>query len=131
MYSRYASYLEDGATQDSITFEDFVKLYVNHRPVFGVGKENIQRAFDILAKYCKRAIVGGTADDQPRLPWNELLPMLQEGGEALSSEELNSCLQSLVGDDIEAVVVGSTGPISFADKVLGFEDYEDEETKEG
>ena len=55
--------------------------------------------------------------------------MLQEGSAWL--EELSSCLQSLVGDDIEAVVVGSTGTISFADKVLGFEDYEDEETKEG
>ena len=28
-----------------INFEDFIKLYVNHRPVFGIGKEHIQTAF--------------------------------------------------------------------------------------
>ena len=30
---------------DSINFDDFVRLYINHRPVFGISKEQIQDAF--------------------------------------------------------------------------------------
>jgi hypothetical protein len=45
MYSRYA---ETGESADSINLEDLIQLYINHRPVFGVGKEQIQQAFQIL-----------------------------------------------------------------------------------
>lgn len=31
-----------------LTFDEFVRLYVNHRPVFGISKEQIQEAFETI-----------------------------------------------------------------------------------
>lgn len=31
-----------------ITFEEFVKLYINHRPAFGISTEDIKNAFSEL-----------------------------------------------------------------------------------
>lgn len=31
-----------------LTFEDFVKLYINHRPALGITTEHIQHAFKML-----------------------------------------------------------------------------------
>ena len=31
-----------------VGFERFVALYTNHRPVFGIGKEQVAAAFDAL-----------------------------------------------------------------------------------
>ena len=32
----------------SVTLDTFIKLFVNHRPVYGIGKNNIEEAFRIL-----------------------------------------------------------------------------------
>lgn len=31
-----------------VDIETFIKLFVNHRPVYGIGKNNIEEAFDAL-----------------------------------------------------------------------------------
>ena len=40
-----------GEYVDRIGFDDLVKLYVNHRPVFAVGPEQIKQAFDALKRH--------------------------------------------------------------------------------
>ena len=52
------------------------------------------------------------------------------GAEALTDDEFRSCLQSLLGEQEGAEVSGHIGPLSFADNVLGFADYEAEEGSE-
>ena len=42
----------------------------------------------------------------------------------MSKDELESCLQSLLGDAIEDIG-GSMGPQTFSNDVLGFEDYDE------
>ena len=42
---RYSHFSETGDTRDSIKIEDFIKLFVNHRPVYGIGKNDIEQAF--------------------------------------------------------------------------------------
>ncbi len=56
---------------------------------------------------------------------------MKQGAEALSENEFRSCLQSLVGEE-GAEISGHIGPLSFADQVLGFADYDGaEEGQEG
>jgi len=34
--------------KDHVTLEEFISLFVNHRPVYGIGKNNIEEAFNAL-----------------------------------------------------------------------------------
>ncbi|KAJ9575107.1 hypothetical protein L9F63_007768, partial [Diploptera punctata] len=40
---------ETGKLVNEIEFEDFVRLYINHHPAFGVSAENLKAAFDTFA----------------------------------------------------------------------------------
>ena len=100
---------------DSVDFDCFVKLYVNHRPVFGVGKAAIATGFSAIG-----------ADVFGQMPREALSRALASHGETLSAEDLAQCLRALTGvDDLEALL----GPKqqldapTFAEKILGFEDY--------
>jgi WD40 repeat protein len=124
---KYANYLVDGTVADSINFDDFVRLYINHRPVFGISKEQIQDAFATISSHCVQAFgrrARGSGEDAPKLLWNDLSELMKGGAEALTEDEFRSCLQSLLGEQEGADVSGHIGPLSFADNVLGFADYE-------
>lgn len=41
----YKNYAETGYLVEDIKFEDFLKLYVNHRPAFGISLQEIKDAF--------------------------------------------------------------------------------------
>lgn len=45
---KYSDYLETNEVRKMIGINEFIRIYVNHRPVFGIGKEHIQRAFETL-----------------------------------------------------------------------------------
>lgn len=49
----YRNYAETGQLLEEITFEDFVKLYVNHRPALGYSTREMKRAF---ASFCERGL---------------------------------------------------------------------------
>ena len=42
----YANFTETGETCDTIDLDTFIKLYINHKPVFGTTKAEIAEAFD-------------------------------------------------------------------------------------
>jgi hypothetical protein len=123
---KYSKYLIDGTVADSINFDDFLRLYINHRPVFGISKEQIQDAFSTISEHCVKAFgrrSRPSGEDGPQLLWNDLEELMKQGAEALSEEEFRSCLQSLVGEEA-ADISGYVGPLTFADNVLGFADYD-------
>lgn len=41
----YKQYIETDKLVEKITFEEFVRLYVNHRPAFGICMRQIKEAF--------------------------------------------------------------------------------------
>lgn len=49
----YRNYAETGQLLEEITFEDFVKLYINHRPVFGYSTREMKKAF---ASFCEKGL---------------------------------------------------------------------------
>jgi WD40 repeat protein len=45
---RFSNFTETGQYSNSIDLETFIRLFVNHRPVYGIGKNNIESAFEAL-----------------------------------------------------------------------------------
>ena len=46
---KFMFYSDNGITKDSVDMDTFIRLFVNHRPVYGIGKNNIEDAFLALA----------------------------------------------------------------------------------
>ena len=70
--------------------------YVNHRPVFGIGRTQIAEAFRILRLGEGKGGEELAAEDV-MLETKRLFQMLERGGESISSQELTTCLKSLMG----------------------------------
>lgn len=100
----------------AINFEEFVKLYVNTRPVIGIGKDKIMGAFRALGAEPSSGIISRQL----------LTEMLTQYGEQFSEEELASVLEELVGMSslLEDPSQKNISAQEFAENVLGFEDYE-------
>lgn len=68
---KFSKFAETGTHVTSIDLEEFIKLYINHRPVFGICEEFVQ-AFHTLGDI--------DSDGQIVLQKQELLKMLEEQG---------------------------------------------------
>ncbi len=44
---KYSKYAETGQFTSRVTFDEFLKYYVNHRPVYGVEAEDIEKALEV------------------------------------------------------------------------------------
>lgn len=117
---KYSEFTTTGQVTDSIDLGNFIRLYVNHRPVLGVDKPQVEQAFG-------RVVTAAASEDtRPRAPgtltWAELKEKLTTMGEAFSEEELQTCIQALTGAD--ELPDGGISASAFIDQVLGFEDYD-------
>jgi Ca2+-binding EF-hand superfamily protein len=106
-----------GSIEDiAINFETFIRLYINHRPVFGVNKSNIEAAFAAI----------GADPSTGLIDRDVLFDLMQQRGEALHQHEVASALKSLLGDDVQMEMLeDKITAKAFAENLLGFEDYED------
>ncbi|XP_052413258.1 cilia- and flagella-associated protein 251-like [Carassius gibelio] len=118
-FSRYAetrNYVTD------IDLEEFIKLYVNHRPASGIARQELCNAFQVLGKPDER---GRYTIDR-----DELLELLQARGEHMTEDDLAECFTTLVGISGEGAsctesLLGSMLPPeismdTFATDILGF-----------
>jgi WD40 repeat protein/Ca2+-binding EF-hand superfamily protein len=131
---KFSKFTQTSETVESLDLPEFVKLYVNHRPVFGVGKAQIERAFEVLAQKSQQRGVGDK-NGVPSLSWELLEARLLHSGEAMTEDELHSCLKALVvsadgtKSGVDAMDREYTA-LALADKVLGFDDYDEEQDGE-
>uniref|UniRef100_A0A8C4U3R4 Uncharacterized protein n=1 Tax=Falco tinnunculus TaxID=100819 RepID=A0A8C4U3R4_FALTI len=86
---KFSKYADTGEQVTTISFEDFIKLYINHRPVFGLSMKRIQQAFQVLGYDNEN---GDKVIDR-----GDLLLLLQHRGERMTEEELVQCLSTLLG----------------------------------
>lgn len=85
---KYSKYAETGNYVTKIDLEDFIKLYVNHRPAFGISSEDFIQAFHILGD--------SDSDGQCVLQRHELLELLRDRGASenpkfISSSDFCAC----------------------------------------
>jgi len=45
---RFSNFAETGQYVNAVDLNSFIRLFVNHRPVYGIGKNNIEEAFKSL-----------------------------------------------------------------------------------
>uniref|UniRef100_A0A663MLR3 WD repeat domain 66 n=1 Tax=Athene cunicularia TaxID=194338 RepID=A0A663MLR3_ATHCN len=86
---KFSKYTDTGEQVTTINLGDFIKLYVNHRPVFGLSMKNIQRAFQVLGY--------DNENGEKVVDRGDLLLLLQRRGEHMTEEELAQCLTTLLG----------------------------------
>jgi hypothetical protein len=126
---KYADFTTLGTVKDQIALDEFIALYVNHRPVFGVNKAQIEQAFNVLSKGAANHEMGdggaaqlhGFADASKPIDWGSLKEHLLSAGESLTEDDLATCLRALTG--LEDLPEGDLSSEAFVEQVLGFEDY--------
>nr|XP_033330510.1 uncharacterized protein LOC117222741 [Megalopta genalis] len=69
----YRTYAENGEITEEITFDEFVKYYINHRPAFGISLRQLQDAFQTFADPGRRPSSG---TENPVLTRDQFLNVL-------------------------------------------------------
>ncbi|NXM36337.1 CF251 protein, partial [Oxyruncus cristatus] len=86
---KFSKYVDSGEQVTEINLEDFIKLYINHRPALGLSMKSLQRAFQVLGYDNEK---GDKVIDR-----GDLLSLLQCRGEQMTEDELAQCLTTLLG----------------------------------
>ncbi|XP_065424173.1 cilia- and flagella-associated protein 251 isoform X3 [Chrysemys picta bellii] len=86
---KFSEYVHTGKQVTNINLGDFIKLYINHRPAFGLSIKEIQNAFQVLGY--------DTENGEIVINREDLLQQLQCRGEHMTEEELAECLTTLLG----------------------------------
>jgi cilia- and flagella-associated protein 251 len=114
---KFSVFSDEGDPTTSVNMETFIKLFVNHRPVYGIGKNNIEDAFKALAN----------EQGSIQLTRDEMITLLMQEGEMFGNEELQQDFGYLVGKSLfkEALPKDFITAEEFASDLLGFEEFEE------
>ncbi len=123
---RFSSFTDMGEPNVWVDLNTFIKLFVNHRPVYGIGKNNIEDAF--------KAILADSDDvGAEGIPREELVSLFEQigDGEEIMPAELTDLLQKLVSEpDVKLALGDVVTAESFAEDLLGFEEVDENEGEE-
>ncbi|XP_068767607.1 cilia- and flagella-associated protein 251, partial [Struthio camelus] len=86
---KFSEYVDTGKQVTKINLGDFIRLYINHRPAFGLSMKKIRRAFQVLGY--------DNENGEKVIDKGDLLLLLQCRGEHMTEEELAACLTTLLG----------------------------------
>jgi hypothetical protein len=108
-----------------VSFDEFLMLYINHRPVVGVSPAQIADAFRVLsASLGAGAGADAPAAGDPAIDREALMRALKVHGETLGPADLAQCLQALVGvSEVDQVLPDKVSGQEFAETLLGFEGF--------
>ncbi|RLV99937.1 hypothetical protein DV515_00009323 [Chloebia gouldiae] len=86
---KFSKYADTGEEVTKINLDDFIKLYINHRPALALSMKTIQRAFQVLGYDNKKG--------DKVIERGDFLSVLQCRGEQMTEDELAECLTTLLG----------------------------------
>ncbi|XP_033108511.1 cilia- and flagella-associated protein 251-like [Anneissia japonica] len=86
---KFSEYVETGKYVDRIDLGTFIKLYVNHRPAFGLSVDQLHKAFEVLGLE--------EVDGQAAIERGDLLDILQTRGEHMTEMEVAEYITTLLG----------------------------------
>ncbi|XP_022820002.1 cilia- and flagella-associated protein 251-like [Spodoptera litura] len=109
--ARYKVYLHTPVTE--IDFEEFVKLYLNHRPVFGENFKCLRLAFRTFANVTKNGF---------SIKRNDFIEILTSNGEYFTRELCWYLLTILSGHSIEDRALMNEDDFSFLPECISFTD---------
>ena len=172
---RYKYFMTTGVLTYDIDLEDFIRLYINHRPLFPLNSNSIESAFAEITSFIRKSKekkkLGNTTSNNAvnnnnrsnvnntvsaftntvtesmnintidynhmdtiepldTVIWSELIQLLTIEGEALTANDLMTCLTALMGEEDANLLLRSAkaGDLStsmnaslFAENILGFE----------
>jgi hypothetical protein len=99
------------AASAGVDLDTFLLLYLSHRPVVDVSRQQVEAAFRTLGANTAAGVLSSA----------QLLEMLQTGGEPMGAEELQQVLAALTGcDNPEAALPEWLDAGTFMTEVLGF-----------
>ncbi len=120
-FSKYSDSYEK-TNVDSIDFETFVKIYINHRPYRELEMSRIEKAFNNI-----KSNQNGVKTIENGINREFLINCLKEHGEKMDDKEIAECLSVLTGDPN---VKSLPEFITFEDlfyRILKFEPIDEEE----
>ncbi len=111
---KYSKMAETGAETQYLGIEEFLKLFVNHRPVYGITRNMIEESV--------RSITGG----KKSIKRQDFIDALSKEGEKINTSDLKNYIRTLLGDDNLEEVLPAEIDINFIlDDLLGFEDLDE------
>jgi len=122
---RYKTFMNTGELQNEVDVDEFIRLFLNHRPALPLSNTQIAAAFDAIQKNRKEGEVALNTESSS-LQWGALKKLLMTEGEPISPADIDAYLSALMGPD-GASSLENLAPVSasqFADEVLGFQDYQ-------
>ncbi|XP_044753389.1 cilia- and flagella-associated protein 251-like [Coccinella septempunctata] len=87
---KYRDFDKDGTIKDMISFLEFVKLYVNHKPVYGYSLATLETNFNTFVECVEDPMPGMIKRD-------DFLELLTEEGEPFTLSQINKCMEILLG----------------------------------
>lgn len=115
---RYSEFTTTGEIVEEINLDDFIRLYVNHRPTAPIQLVHIQEALTRV-----HAKIGDNSAPPGSFSWERLQTLLTTRGDKLSGDEMSLCMTALHCGMSENELVTSE---EFVQGVLGFEEVSED-----
>lgn len=96
---RYKEFDDNGIMKDKVTFCEFVRLFINHKPAYGYTIESIEESFEAITTFTDEY---GSSD----MPRDDFIEAITTTGEQVSNEQLFRCLATLLHEDVSSEQFG-------------------------
>ena len=89
---RYTDYVNSGKLKTEISFDEFLKLFINHKQVVGEELSELKKVFKIIGK--------DTGDQMtiPEIEYEEFMDFLKTRGEMFKEKDFNFYFKTLTGN---------------------------------
>ena len=89
---RYTDYVNSGKLKTEISFDEFLKLFINHKQVVGEELSELKKVFKIIGKD------NGDQLTIPEIEYEEFMDFLKTRGEMFKEKDFNFYFKTLTGN---------------------------------